>query len=94
MKEPIKAWPRPRLWALCEEFGLDPKDVARIDIRGGNVQVTLYRVDENGRRYVGRRDEAATVTWDIPIRDKRDRIDEVGEFDGNCNNPQAAVKST
>lgn len=68
MSEPVKTWPRDRLCALIEEFGLDPKDVTHIDIDPSVVRVRVFRTNEEGRRYVGDKNQAASVTWDIAIR--------------------------
>jgi hypothetical protein len=68
MNEPVKQWPRARFWALIEEWGLLSTDVFHVEIDSACVHVSVYRRDDEGRRYMGPENEAASVTWDIPLR--------------------------
>lgn len=58
---------RAEVFAICRMLGADPDLVRHIGIDPGGVTITTYRLNEQGRKYVGDRGDVAELVTTIPL---------------------------
>jgi hypothetical protein len=62
---------RDELCRAIEAFGFDPSQVRELHVYPDGLRVSLFRLVDDGVRYVGPNREVATVSYDIGVSDVR-----------------------